>query len=89
MFFEEFMPSYVLEPLDNITDEQKTQAVQMVNDYHAGKFEPKNYDEYIAIMKKSYPALAGPYETMYNKYKEQVAKLGPKGQEYCNGVSLH
>uniref|UniRef100_A0A1I7UJQ5 Sel1 repeat family protein n=2 Tax=Caenorhabditis tropicalis TaxID=1561998 RepID=A0A1I7UJQ5_9PELO len=84
--YKQFMPDYVWEPIEKITDEQKTQAVQMVNDYHAGQFEPKNYNDMIAILKKSYPALAGPYETMYNKYKDQVAKLGPKGQEYCNGL---
>ncbi|UMM21016.1 hypothetical protein L5515_002887 [Caenorhabditis briggsae] len=84
--YKQFMPSYVWDPIENITDEQKTQAVQMVNDYHAGKYEPKNYDDMIAVLKKSYPALAGPYETMYGKYKEQVAKLGPKGQEYCNNL---
>ncbi|CAL2035144.1 unnamed protein product [Caenorhabditis brenneri] len=84
--YKQFMPSYVWEPIENITEEQKTQAVQMVNDYHAGKYEPKNYDDMIAIIKKSYPALAAPYETMYSKYKEQVAKLGPKGQDYCNGL---
>ncbi|KAF1763658.1 hypothetical protein GCK72_011925 [Caenorhabditis remanei] len=84
--YKQFMPSYVWEPIEKITEEQKTQAVKMVNDYHAGQFEPKNYDELIAIIKKSYPALAAPYETMYGKYKEQVAKLGPKGQEYANNL---
>uniref|UniRef100_A0A8R1DSP3 Uncharacterized protein n=1 Tax=Caenorhabditis japonica TaxID=281687 RepID=A0A8R1DSP3_CAEJA len=81
--YKEYVPDYVWSAIDGLTDEQKTQVVQMVNDYHDGKFEPKNYEDYLAIMKKSYPAIAGTYETMHTKYQAQVDTLGPKGQEFA------
>ncbi|CAI2349751.1 unnamed protein product [Caenorhabditis sp. 36 PRJEB53466] len=84
--YKQYFPDYVWEPVENLTDEQKTQIVQMVNDYHAGKFEPKNFQELLAVLQKSYPAIASTYETVYNKYQDQVATLGPKGQAFAKDM---
>lgn len=86
--YKEYMPAYVWEKVDKATDEQKNQLVQMVNDYHAGQFEPKSFQELMAVIKDKYPALAADYQDVYDKYQAQLATLGPKAQEFSRNVSI-
>ncbi|CAI5444745.1 unnamed protein product [Caenorhabditis angaria] len=84
--YKEFIPSYIYDPIDALTDAQKTSIVNLVNDYHAGGFAPKNYQELAAVVKANYSDLYDTMNTMYNTYQEHVAKLGPKGQAYAADV---
>ncbi|KHJ82335.1 hypothetical protein OESDEN_17972 [Oesophagostomum dentatum] len=82
------IPSFVMDPITNLTEEEKTQIVEFVNNLKKEQVERINsLKQLVQLAEEQAPLVGKKFKAIYDEFVERSSKVTTEGQQFINMVS--
>ncbi|EYC17311.1 hypothetical protein Y032_0031g2391 [Ancylostoma ceylanicum] len=84
----QYVPSYVMDQINNATDAEKQQFVDLMNRIHKGQFPPvSSTQQFVETVEKEAPLIGPKARAIYENYLQRYNNLTPEAKQFISTLT--